>query len=61
MIAPSFRDPELLKGCYSIPKEAYVIHELDGKYKLYVGEEYWFTLINREVAEDWPIYERCEE
>lgn len=61
VIEPSFRDPELLKGCYSIPKEAYVIHELDGKYKLYVGEEYWFTLINREVAEDWPIYERCEE
>lgn len=60
VIEPYFEEPELLEGTYSIPEEAYVIHEFDGKYRLYVGDEYLFTLISREMAEDWTIYERSK-
>lgn len=61
VIEPSFRSTEMEKEYFTIPKDAYVIHELDGTYKLYVNDEYFGTLIKKEFAEEWTIYERSNE
>lgn len=58
VIEPSFYPPEIEKETFSIPKEAYIIHEGDGNYNLYVGEEYWFTVVELDAVKEWPIYER---
>lgn len=53
IIEPGFSVPEMERKYAMILQDTSCIYEF-GRYKLYVGEKHWFTLIGREFTEEWP-------